>query len=167
MSSRQNLPRRLQWLPPTLWKIWTNGCQKEHHQHEKDWDFTTPIENLFAKIIDATEFGHLIYHPITSNGQVQAGKISHHKNRPLFPRIQRLSRYDKGDHAWPYFKEYWQVTYNLRNETETTVGSIGYGNFGAGATFVEETELCDNTVEKLVRHLKQMPLHSQTLYGIQ
>ena len=93
-----------------------------------DWDASDPIENLFTQINDAAEFAIYATHPIADKDKTQAGEVLILKTGLFAQDYKDWRSHDDATRTWTFFQEFWQEQYNLKNETETTAGSMGYGN---------------------------------------
>ena len=110
-----------------------------------NWDPNDPIENLFSQINDASEFGVYAGHPVTDKDKVQAAEVLILKTGIFTQDYKDWRSHDDITRTWNFFQEFWQEQYNLKNETKTTAGSMGYGNSAQSAP-AEDDEHYANAV---------------------
>ena len=92
------------------------------------WDPNTPIELLFNQINEAAEFAFYAGQPIADNDKVQAAEVLILKTGK-FPLEYKDWRSNlQTDRTWNFFQEFWSFQFDLRQEKETTAGTVGYGN---------------------------------------
>ena len=102
--------------------------QANRERMTEPWDASTPIEALFAQINDSAEFALFTRHPVADNDKVQAGEILILKTGVFGTEYKDWRSHLEVDRTWTFFQDFWQQQYDLRQETETTAGQMGYGN---------------------------------------
>ena len=93
-----------------------------------EWDPEIPIEALFQQINDAAEFAIYANHPIADNDKVQAAEALLLKTSSSPQEYKDWRSQLETDRTWDFFQEFWQIQYDLKHETETTAGPLGFGN---------------------------------------
>ena len=83
---------------------------------------------VFVNWEKASEFAQYAGHPIADNVKVQAAKVLILKtgNFPVDYKDWRSN--PPADRTWEFFQEFWSTQFDLKQETEQTAGSIGFGN---------------------------------------
>ena len=95
---------------------------------KKEWDPTTPIEDLFGQINDANEYSIFSEHPYTNAALVNAGEIVVLRTGQFATQYGEWRKNPPAQRTWTSFVDFWQSAYDLKQETEATAGSMGYGN---------------------------------------
>ena len=65
---------------------------------------------------------------MADNDKVQADEILILKTGVFGTEYKDWCSHLEVDRTWIFFQDFWQQQYDLRQETETTAGQLGYGN---------------------------------------
>ena len=119
---------------------------------KKDWDPSSPIEDLFAQINDANEYSIFAQHPYGDRDLVQAGEVVLLRTNMFSAEYKDWRSHDLADRNWSSFQEWWQEAYDLKEEAETTAASMGYGNNAQQADGTSTQASDDSAYEESVRN---------------
>ena len=119
---------------------------------KKDWDPSSPIEDLFAQINDANEYSIFAQHPYGVRDLVQAGEVVILRTNMFASEYKDWRTVDMADRTWNNFQDWWQEAYDLKEETETTAASMGYGNSAQQAAEQERHANDEATYEASVHN---------------
>ena len=95
---------------------------------KRRYEADDPIEALFSQINDAQEFRIFAGYPLTDKDLVLNAEVLILSTNQFSSEYKDWRSLDEADRTWEFFKEWWQEAYNLREETETTATSLGYGS---------------------------------------
>ena len=91
------------------------------------YDAETPIETLFRQINDANKYSIFAKKPMQESDLIQAGEALILRAGAFASEYKDWRSIDEIDRTWEFFQQWWQEAYNLREETQTTAISLGFG----------------------------------------
>ena len=94
----------------------------------RSWDGNIPIGALFAQVNNTAEFTIYVQHPLADNNKVQAVEIMILKMSIIGTEYKDWRSHLEVKCTWNFFQDFEQQQYNLRQETKTAAGTMGYGN---------------------------------------
>ena len=111
-----------------------------------EWDPSTPIEDLFAQIKNAHEYSIFAGHPYDDKALVNAGELTILRTGEFPQEYKDWRSLMPKDRTWAQFQEYWQDAYDLKEETETTAASLGYGGNATDLPVPDDNGIYESTV---------------------
>jgi uncharacterized membrane protein YgcG len=111
----------------TYGRVTPHDIEKNNQAMLTPWNPADHIGALIRQINDAAEFAALANHPKTDLEKVTAGELLVLKASGYESAYEKWRALPENERGWTRFMSHFKAAWDLKQETETTAGNMGYG----------------------------------------